>query len=374
MNEIVPAVYTALKIFKDNGMEGYLVGGAVRSYLLGTEIKDYDITTNAPPVTTKRLFANYPLYTIGEKHGTVVVTIDGVKIDITTYRSDVEYIDHRHPKEVVFSDNLLEDLKRRDFTINALCLNIDNKLIDEFNGLEDLNNKIIRAIGDPNTRFYEDALRILRALRFSSRLNFTIEEKTKEAMFKNKHLLEYISNERKKEELLYILATKNRYQTINEYLSIFNTFIPFKETDKKIDDFSNEYYALSYLLSSCEKVNLKELKFSRNEIFLIEALIEATNTDLKNDYNFISLLSDPLAKDILTYLEELYDIDYHKRYKLLSEYIITIDDLTISGNDLINMGYSGKHIGEIKKELLEKIHRKELRNDHSSLLKYLETK
>ena len=374
MKQIKKEIYIALSILNDKNYDAYIVGGAVRNLLLGSKIVDYDITTNASPDVVKQLFAEYPLYTIGEKHGTVVVTINKVKIDITTFRSDFDYVDHRRPNSVTFSDDLNEDLKRRDFTINALCLDKNDKIIDNFNGVEDLNKKIIRAIGEPKARFHEDALRILRALRFSSRFNFKIEAKTKEAMFECKDLLNYISNERKKEELLYILGTNNRLKTINEYLDIFNTFIPFKKTTNKLDTFSNEYFALAYLLSKTEGYDLKKLTFSKQEINLIEALVEATNTNLKKDYDFISLLCDPLAKEILKYISELYSEDFKDRYKRLKKYMVNKENLKINGNDLIELGYKGKNIGVIQDELVELIRHQLLTNSKTALLKYLKLK
>jgi len=374
MKDIDKNIYLALNIIEKNGYEGYLVGGAVRNHFLGIKITDYDITTSARPETIKNIFKNYPLYTIGEKHGTVVVTINGTKIDITTYRSDVKYIDHRHPSEVKFSDDLKEDLIRRDFTINAMCIDKDDKFIDEYGGIDDLNNKLIRAIGEPKTRFYEDGLRILRALRFKAKLNFEIEEKTDAAIRECKDLLKYISAERKKEELLQILATKNRYEVINNYLEVFNTFVPFNKIDKKIDEFSNEYFALSYLLSKTNNYNLKELKFSRHEINLINALIEATNTNIDNDYDFIVLCSDPLKDSILSYIGELYSIQLIKRYKELELYIVNKNNLKLNGGDLIKLGYQKEDISKTQDELIYQIRNKKLVNKKDAILKYLESK
>lgn len=373
MDKMFAAAYKALEIFTKEGIEAYIVGGATRNSLLGIEVKDIDITTIAPPVTTKKIFANYPMYTVGEKLGTVVVSIEGIKIDITTFRSDVSYIDHRHPKEIIFSDNLKEDLKRRDFTINALCLDINGRVIDEFNGIDDLNNHIIKTIGSPDARFYEDALRILRALRFKAKLDFKIEENTRISMFKNKHLLTYISNERKKDELLNILSGQNTKDTINEYLAIFNVFIPFRETDDTIDRFSNEYYKLAYLLNNCKGYNLKELKFSNDEIKLLHILIEAANINIDDDYSLVRLFSSGY-KDVVKFLSELYQRDFEIRFNVLRPYILKEDELFLNGNDLMLLGYSGKEIGTIKKELVDKVRRKELVNDKESLLKYLGAK
>ena len=230
-------IYTALNLLEEKGYEAFLVGGAVRNHLLKKTISDYDICTSADPNAIKLIFADYKTYDIGKKLGTIVVIINKTKIDITPFRKEGNYIKHRRPEEIEFTNNLKDDLKRRDFTINALCLNSKNEIVDLFDGLKDLNNKTIRCINDPDTRFNEDGLRILRALRFKTKLNFTIEEKTHQAIIKNKDLLNYISPERKKDELLQILDCKNAYKTINEYLEVFNTFINIDQIDKKINNY-----------------------------------------------------------------------------------------------------------------------------------------
>ena len=249
-------IFTALNLLEEKGYEAFLVGGAVRNHLLHKTISDYDITTNADPNAIKMIFSNYNTYDIGKKLGTVVVVINKVKIDITPFRKEGNYTNHRRPETIEFATNLKDDLKRRDFTINALCLNSKSEIIDLYKGIDDLNNRIIRCIGNPDQRFHEDGLRILRALRFKTKLNFTIETKTNKSLFKNKDLLNYISQERKKDELLQILSSRNCFNTINEYLDIFNTFIPFKLETRKINNFSNSLYTLAYLLRN-QKVNLK---------------------------------------------------------------------------------------------------------------------
>lgn len=374
MKQIVQEVYEAMDILLSKGYEVYLVGGAVRSILLKSEIHDFDLTTSASPEIVISLFNNYPIYRIGEKHGTVVVMINGLPLEITTFRSDVAYIDHRHPTEVIFSDHLQDDLKRRDFTINAMCIDRDDNLIDLYGGVKDLENKIIRTIGDPYTRFNEDALRILRAIRFSSKLGFSIEENTKKAMFDLKDLLNYISMERKKEELLGILSGTNKYNLINDYLEIYNTFVPFNKIDKKIDNFTNPYFSLAYLLSKTNNYILKELKFSKKEINLLEALIEAGNTDISNDYDFVSLLSLEYYKEILDYLNELYSNDFNQRYIELKKCIVSRGTLDIDGKSLMELGYKGKEIKDIQEKLVKLIRQGKLDNDKSSLIKYLKDK
>jgi len=369
---MIKEIYTALNLLEQKGYQAFLVGGAVRNYLLKKTIDDYDITTNADPNAIKMIFQDYTTYDIGKSLGTVVVLINKIKIDITPFRIESDYKDFRHPSKVKFSLNLEDDLKRRDFTINALCLNSKNEIVDLFNGVEDLNNKVIRCINNPDSRFYEDPLRILRALRFKTKLDFTIENKTNQSIFKNKDLLNYISPERKKEELLKILCTKNGFSIINEYIEVFNTFMPFSSIN--IDNnFSNPLYALAYLLID-KKVNLKELKYSKEEINLINTLIAVSKIDLTNDYDFITCLSDINQKHILTYLSELHHFDYSLRYQSLKKYMVTINDLKIDGETLMKFNIRDKQIKVLKLEMVDLIHQQKLTNTKVDLLKYIKNR
>ena len=175
--------YEILTALENAGFSAYLVGGCVRDALMGLPFHDYDITTNALPEETQEVFKDFKCIDIGKKHGTIAVLINKMLIEITTYRIDGAYTDKRHPESVSFSKNLQDDLSRRDFTVNALAYNNLNETADFFNGKEDLKNKIIRCVGDPMKRFDEDALRIMRAVRFASQLDFTIEPKTEKCIF-----------------------------------------------------------------------------------------------------------------------------------------------------------------------------------------------
>lgn len=194
-----------------NGFEGFAVGGCIRDSLLGLEPKDWDITTNSPPYKTKELFNSlgYKVVETGIQHGTVTVIINKNPYEITTYRIEGDYVDNRKPSKVYYTKNLGEDLKRRDFTINTFAYNYKSGLIDYFNGIKDLNNKIIRTVGNDSERFQEDALRMLRAIRFSSELGFNIDNYTEKAVLENSNLLKNISVERIRDELKKILTSDN---------------------------------------------------------------------------------------------------------------------------------------------------------------------
>lgn len=188
-----------------HGYEAYAVGGCVRDSILCRKPEDWDITTSARPEEVKRLFRR--TVDTGIEHGTVTVMLGKDGFEVTTYRVDGEYADNRHPKEVTFTASLEEDLKRRDFTINAMAYNDEVRLVDIFGGMKDLNHHLIRCVGDPMERFSEDALRILRAVRFSAQLAFPIEKQTADAVRALAPTLEHISAERIQVELVKLLTS-----------------------------------------------------------------------------------------------------------------------------------------------------------------------
>ena len=208
MNIRIPEkVNEIINILRDNGFEAYAVGGCVRDMVLGREPEDWDITTSATPIEVKGLFTR--TVDTGIQHGTVTVLIDKEHFEVTTYRIDGIYEDNRHPSEVLYTINLSEDLRRRDFTINAMAYNRQEGIIDLFEGMEDLNKGLIRCVGSASERFDEDALRILRAVRFSAQLGFEIEQNTLEAIKEKAPLLVNISAERIRTELTKLLISDN---------------------------------------------------------------------------------------------------------------------------------------------------------------------
>ena len=207
------------------GYDAYAVGGCVRDTLLGREPKDWDITTSARPEIVKSLFSH--TIDTGIQHGTVTIMLDHVGYEVTTYRIDGEYEDSRHPKEVIFTGNLVEDLKRRDFTINAMAYNDESGLVDAFEGEQDLKKGIIRCVGNPHDRFGEDALRMLRAVRFAAQLGFSIEERTKVAVADLAPTLAKVSAERIQMELVKLLTSANPQEMREVYeLGLSRVFLP----------------------------------------------------------------------------------------------------------------------------------------------------
>jgi len=181
---------------KEEGFDAYIVGGCVRDKLLGLHPHDYDITTSAKPQEIKRVFKDFKTILIGEELGTVGVLINGTLYEVTTFRIDGKYLNFRKPENVTFSKSLREDLKRRDFTINAMAMDSSGELYDPFGGKKDLDDKILRAVGRPNERIKEDAIRILRAIRFAGRFDFYIEDELFDAISFERKLLKRISPER----------------------------------------------------------------------------------------------------------------------------------------------------------------------------------
>lgn len=216
----------ALNKLERAGYEAYIVGGCVRDILRGETPSDYDITTSAEPEQTKVVFSGERIIETGLKHGTVTLLKEDTPLEITTYRIDGDYTDNRRPDSVRFTKTLTEDLARRDFTVNAMAYSPKTGITDAFGGEEDLKKGIIRCVGDANRRFNEDALRIMRAIRFASVLDFEIEQKTKESIFKNKNLLKNISVERIAVELLKLLSGKNARKVILDYFEVLEVILP----------------------------------------------------------------------------------------------------------------------------------------------------
>lgn len=211
---------------RDNGYSCYAVGGCVRDCLRGLEPHDWDFTTSALPDEIERVFSDYRTITVGKQYGTVAVLIGGELYEITTYRIDGEYTDSRHPDEVQFSDRIQDDLARRDFTVNAMAYNDVEGLVDLYGGRQDLSFGVIRCVGDPEERFQEDALRILRALRFASVLGFTIEPDTSDAILRQRKLLSGIAYERIREELLKLLCGDKADFILRRYRKVIAVVIP----------------------------------------------------------------------------------------------------------------------------------------------------
>ncbi|NMP37090.1 MAG: HD domain-containing protein [Clostridiales bacterium] len=219
-------VLKIIKRLSGSGFEAYAVGGCVRDSLMGKTPNDWDITTSALPQQIKAALPEYKSIDVGIQHGTVCIISEGEKVEVTSFRTDGKYTDNRHPESVSFTSSLHEDLSRRDFTINAMAYNDKDGIVDIFGGAADIRKHIIRCVGEPERRFNEDALRILRGMRFASVLGFEIEEDTAKAIHSNKSLLENISAERINAELDKLLCGGAAKRILLEYSDVFQVFIP----------------------------------------------------------------------------------------------------------------------------------------------------
>lgn len=227
MNIVLPKnVKTIIKILNTHNYEAFIVGGCVRDSAIGLTPHDWDICTNAKPEEIKKCFENFNTFDSGIKHGTISVVLDGEVFEVTTYRIDGTYSDNRRPDSVSFTSDITQDLARRDFTINAMAYNEQSGLIDPYGGRNDLSDKIIKCVGNPDFRFNEDALRIIRALRFASVYNFDIDDETAKSIHKNADLLNNIAVERISVELNKLLSGYGAEQILNNYRDVIAVFIP----------------------------------------------------------------------------------------------------------------------------------------------------
>lgn len=365
-------MHEGVKRLIEAGYEAYLVGGCVRDYLLNKPLHDVDITTNAVPNEILAVFSDYKTFDVGIRHGTVGVLIDKKIVEITTYRMDSDYENYRRPKEVTFTSSLFEDLKRRDFTMNALAYNEIDGLIDCVHGQDDIKNRIIRAVGHPNTRFNEDALRILRALRFKGQLGFEIESETKKAILNNYHLLKNIAAERISQELNQLIVSEFVDDVLIDYRQVIEYILKQPILTESISHISKSLevrYAL--LLGSPD---IQHLKLDKKRTQLISVLIENKDIELGTTvFQLLKNLSVFNYKQVV-YLAQLQQINIDPLLKIIKEkkLIYNIADLQIDGNQLIKMGYKqGPQIKVLLNLILEAVMSGILHNDTKSIQEWL---
>ena len=266
-------IYNVLKKLEDNNYESYIVGGYVRDKLLGKKGFDIDITTKARPKEVLELFPEYDVKL--HEYGNVSFETDSYKFDITTFRKDIKYQDNRKPESVEYIDSFEEDLLRRDFTINSICMNVNDKIIDLHNGRKDLKKKIIRSIGDADLKMEEDALRILRAVRFASLFRFNIEESLKKAVVKNRELLKNLSYERKREELNKIFCSKYKKYGV-QLLKDLELVEPLELKDIKYVLSTNDLIGIWSMITDADYA------FTKNEKELIKKIKELMDKDIND--------------------------------------------------------------------------------------------
>ncbi|MBQ0110478.1 MAG: hypothetical protein KBS41_00920 [Oscillospiraceae bacterium] len=371
----------ALEILDKNGYSAYLVGGCVRDYLLGKAPGDYDIAVTCSPSGIKKAFAEYKQILTGEAYGTVTVVIEGLPLEITSCRSEDGYNDSRHPSSVDFSADIRGDLSRRDFTVNAIACDRYMNFTDPHGGENDLKNGIIRAVGEPQKRFGEDALRILRGVRFCSVLGFEIENGTAQAMLKMKDGLNAVSRERVSAEIKKAAVGKNFGKALTLYGEIFsaaykgfenfdiNTVQAINRADKDLKDFAflcgfeNTQTAAKDLFY--QKATVNKADFFKNNLLI-------------NHGNMRGFLKDANYEDmrLLLRLKDAFNIESTDE-KSQFEYIVQnrlcckIGELAVSGNDIQMLGYSGEAVGKMLEKALWLVTTKGIKNDKQTILSYL---
>lgn len=404
-------VFDILKQLNDNGYEAYIVGGAVRDIFLQNKPHDWDITTNATPDEVKSIFKK--TIDTGLKHGTVTAMINHEGYEITTYRIDGEYEDNRRPSNIEFTTDLSKDLERRDFTFNAMAMDKDGNIVDIYNGRTDLTNKIVKAVGNPEKRIQEDALRMLRAIRFSAKYGYEIDKDLYNAIKNNAHLIQNVSYERIENEVTKILTSGHPEKFLELYnlgltkyimpefdvlmntpqntpWHIYNVGMHTMKAVEQIDNDKNLRWAMllhdmgkpackstddkgqdhfyDHPVKSTEIADkiLKRFKFSTKDMEEIKKLVYYHDIHYKK----MNKIRKFVAKEGIDFCNKLIKVQYadissQSNYKYEEkvnniEYLnnkiqevyndktaITLKDLKISGNDLIEIGFKGKEIGEI---------------------------
>ena len=371
------------------GYNAHIVGGSVRDLLLGKQPDDFDITTSALPEETKSVFATERTVDTGIQHGTVSLILEGRAYEITTYRLDGEYKDSRHPEAVYFTKKIEEDLSRRDFTVNAMAYNYTTGLVDPFGGREDLERKIIRAVGDADVRFGEDALRILRGIRFSSVLGFDIDEDTSIAIHNKAHLLKNVSAERIFVELKKMLSADHSYELILEYSDVLLTVIPslekiclpvkeaFYSADflsriasifyfssnkpaKAFAEFCHDMHTDSALRDRGYAILSSVGMYNLTDVVSLKYLLHDMGEEGARALIRLEIILGKASPLSLSYIDEL----------VASKVCYRLSDLKVGGSDMLALGVKGRRVGEILNSLLAAVIENKMPNDRDTLISY----
>lgn len=390
MKELPFEIQQLLERFRATGFSAYLVGGAVRDLLRGIEPLDYDVATSALPEEVSDLFSD--VLPTGVPHGTVTVREFGISVEVTTFRGDGEYVDHRHPKDVRFVSSIEEDLSRRDFTINAMALAEDGSLVDPFGGRADLAAGNVRAVGDPAVRFAEDALRMYRAVRFASVLDFRIDADTEEAIRKNAELHRAIAVERISAEFLKILDGPNP--------SASGALVSWGLFDRFLDDRPDEFdarsldnlrcgdglrlaafFALLHVRGALVSISdgARSLKLPAKTQDILKRAAYGLGAPPRSRVGWKSFAARNGDAVVLPLAAMLFaigkDADAVARAEemLASDECRRVADLAVNGADMMALGYHGKEVGRVLSALLSHVIRNPEENERGALLALAET-
>lgn len=408
---VLPApVKTALDKLEAAGYAAYAVGGCVRDHVLGITPHDYDICTSAKPEDMQRVFSNERTIETGIKHGTLTVLLSGMALEITTFRVDGEYLDGRHPASVEFAAKVEDDLSRRDFTINAMAYSPKKGLVDPFGGQADCKRGVIRCVGEAEQRFGEDALRILRALRFSARLGFPIEETTARGAHEGRDMLQKISRERIAAELTGTLMGAHCARVLTVFPDVLCAAIPDLETLTNSEQWSHSLRTLSYtpqnptlrwaaLLLDAPRPDQPDLPYEilqglKMPAKLCETVRKLTfygsiyrSSSEKPSVRYLLMTLGPeQAEQLLLLLEadmlalrpassekgiqEEYRQYREELQRLLDENVCySLSQLAVNGQDMAKAGLRGPQIGQALNRLLLQVVQNELPNERDALMK-----
>ncbi len=359
----------ALKLLKkltEHSYKAYIVGGFVRDYIMGIESNDIDINTDATPKQIREIFTDSCLP--NEDYGSVTVIYKGIRFEITTFRKELTYINNRKPVEIEYINNLYEDLIRRDFTINTLCMDQDGNIIDMLEGKKDIEDKVIRTVGDAKSKFSEDTLRILRAVRFATILNFKLSDEVIDGIKNTKELLSNLSYYRKKEELDKIFTSPNYKNGIKLLLELgLDQELEIPNLSKVLDSNASNLIGIWSILNVTDKY-----PFNKNELDLIDNInkvMELDNLDPLNLYKYGLYVNSVAGEikniDIKTITEKYVGLPIKSRRD------IDIDSKTIM--ELLDQK-PGKYLKNIYDDLEEKIIYNELINNREEICKYIKEK
>lgn len=356
----------ALKLLKEineHDYEAYIIGGFVRDYLLGIESNDIDITTNATPKQIREIFTDSCLP--NEDYGSVIVMKKNIRFEITTFRKDIGSVDNRKPVEVKYVDDLQTDLLRRDFLINTICMDENENIIDYLNGREDINNRIIRTVGDADKSFNEDALRMLRAIRFAAILDFELSDDVKNSIRKNKHLIKNLSYYRKKSELDKIFTSCNVKKGVSLLLEFgLEEELELANLDKVIESNSSSLIGIWSLLDFSDKY-----PFNKNEMDLIKdirTVLPLNNLDPMTLYKYglyvNSVAGEIKGMDIKNITESYAKLLIKRR-----------QDINIDSDDIMHALHKGpdKYLSDIYDSVEREILYRRLKNDKDSIIEYI---
>lgn len=411
------SVLNVMRRLESQGFETFVVGGFLRDLFLARGTSDIDLATAARPEEVDRVLCDHVVIPTGIQHGTVTVLVEDRSIEVTTFRRDGTYADHRHPTAVTYSETIGEDLSRRDFTINALAWNEKRGLLDLYGGCDDLKRCVIRAVGDPAERFKEDALRILRALRLSSELQFAIDTACSEALIKHANLLRFVSCERIREEWLRLIQGSAASQVMSRYADVLRPVIPgiaelqqkglYERSLRRQENVVNDpvmrlaafFYDFGEDIARLTSM-LKKLRFDNATIDRVARLVGAKALTVTPDRRSILMAMHELRPDsffdtlairradavavlqgceqvdssgqITTDdIDEIDHIEQIARRLLSSGEYLTLRDLAVNGQDMQDAGYEGKKIGQKLEQALFSVMLEGVPNTKDAILRVL---